>query len=99
MQRLSKAVAVNRAELGKILEVLVLEYYFISTRTRTCTRRIGTRTRTRTRRIGTRTRTRTRRLGTRTQRISTRDFCNIFYRKSITNASVVFPKNYLIFHS
>ena len=70
-------------ELGKILEVPVIEYYFISTRTRT---------RTRTRRVGTRTPTRTR-------RISTRDFCTIFCRKSTTNASVVFPKNCLIFHS
>ncbi len=47
-----------RAELGKILEVLVLEYDFGGTRTRT--RGFSTRTRTRTRGVGTRTRTRTR---------------------------------------
>ncbi len=56
-----------RAELGKILEVLVLEYDFGGTRTRTRTRRVGTRTRTRTRGVGTRTRTRTRGVGTRTR--------------------------------
>ena len=48
------------SEMGKILEVLVLEYEFGRTRTRTRTRRVGTRTRTRTRDFGTRTRTRTR---------------------------------------
>ncbi|CAF1330045.1 unnamed protein product [Rotaria sordida] len=53
-------------ELGKVLEVLVLEYDFARTRTRTRTRRVGTRTGTRTRRVGTRTGTRTRRVGTRT---------------------------------
>jgi hypothetical protein len=65
-----------RAELGKILEVLVLEYDFGGTRTRTRgvgtptrtrTRGVGTRTRTRTRGVGTRTRTRTRGVGTRTR--------------------------------
>jgi hypothetical protein len=53
------------AELGKILEVLVLEYDFCGTRTRTRTRRFGTRTGTRTRGVGTRTRTRTRGSSTR----------------------------------
>ena len=51
------------AELGKVLEVLVLEYDFCSTRTRG----ISTRTHTRPQRVGTRTRTRTRRIGTRTR--------------------------------
>jgi len=48
-------------ELGKVLEVLVLEYDFCGTRTRTCTRRFGTRTRG----FGTRTGTRTRGSSTR----------------------------------
>ena len=43
-------------ELGKLLEVLVLEYGFDRTRTRTRTRRVSTRTRTR--RVSTRTGTR-----------------------------------------
>jgi hypothetical protein len=54
-------------EMGKILEVLVLEYDFGGTRTRTRTRKVGTRTRTRTRGTSTRTCTRTRRLSTRTR--------------------------------
>ena len=53
------------SELGKILEVLVLEYDFASTRTRTRTRGVSTRTRTRTRGVSTCTRTRTRGSGTR----------------------------------
>ena len=53
-------VGVGVAELGKILEVLVLEYDFASTRTRTRTRGFSTRTRTRTRGVRTRTGTRTR---------------------------------------
>ncbi len=44
--------------MGKILEVLVLEYDFGRTRTHTRTRGAGTRTHTRTRGAGTRTRTR-----------------------------------------
>ncbi len=51
--------------MGKILEVLVLEYDFGGTRTRT--REVGTRTRTRTRGASTRTCTRTRKLSTRTR--------------------------------
>jgi len=43
------------SELGKILEVLVLEHDFGGTRTRTRTRGVSTRTRTRTR-VGTGTR-------------------------------------------
>jgi hypothetical protein len=56
----------SNSEVGKILEILVLEYDFGRTRTRTRTRGVDTRTRTRTRGVGTRTRTRTRRIGTRT---------------------------------
>ncbi len=44
--------------MGKILEILVLEYDFGGTRTRTRTRGASTRTCTRTRRLSTRTRTR-----------------------------------------
>ncbi len=65
------------SELGKILEVLVLEYDFGRTRTRTRTR--GVSTRTRTRGVGTRTRTRTRGVGTRTRTRRFRSFeddCN-----------------------
>jgi hypothetical protein len=60
-ESISEGQAAPRSELGKILEVLVLEYDFGGTRTRT--RGVGTRTRTR----GVGTRTRTRGVGTRTR--------------------------------
>ncbi len=52
----SYELSFNETELGKILEVLVLEYDFGRTRTRTRGVSSRTRTRTRTRRVGTRIR-------------------------------------------
>ena len=50
-KKLCKIIDRTLPELGKILEVLVLEYDFRRTRTRTRTRRVSTRIRTHTRGI------------------------------------------------
>ena len=82
--------------MGKILEVLVLEYEFGRTRTRT--RRVGTRTRTRTRDFGTRTRTRTRDFGTRT-RTRTRRVRYSYTYSSIKDSMHIYFLRRLVFSS